>query len=526
MGNISGQIDQSWDLLNEIFKQAEINTNVGTFSWNLETLELWYSDNFYRLLGCEPGEFKPDIDYFNNNFIHPEDRVRIEKIRKNTIERKEAGTWEYRIIAKTGEIKHVKAISNTIEVSGTKILVGSLQDITREVSKLHQLEKRQEELRIANLELKTSLKIIEHAELSAGLGHWLINLDTNEFTFSENLQKMTAYPLNEEFNFERVLNLIHPDDRQNLIETSLKDYQMNRTSVSVFRLLRQDGNIRYIKGTSDRMKINKVNLIVGIAQDITSLIDKEIMLEEKNILLERQNEELASFNHMASHDLQEPIRKIMVLSKMILDKEEQKLSKDSLNYFNRMLHAANRMQSLINDLLDYSRANNPNSIKVKSDLNKILKESLHNLKEDIAIKEAVVNAARLPVLTVIPSQIQQLFINLLDNSLKYCKDHAAPVINITSKTVPGDLITGFGLKKIAYYHCITFSDNGIGFEPKYANKIFEIFQRLHGKNEYSGTGIGLTICKKIIQNHNGYITATGTPGEGAIFNIFLPYENS
>lgn len=510
----------------EIFKQAEINTNVGTFSWNLETLELWYSDNFYRLLGCTPGEFKPDVDYFNKQFLHPDDRSRIENIRKHTIESKEAGTWEYRIITKLGETKHIKAISRTIDIDGCIVLVGSIQDITRDVIKMHQIEKRQEELRLTNLELKTSLKIIEHAEVSAGLGHWLINLKTNEFTFSENLQKIAGYPLNEEFNFENVLNIIHPDDRQNLIETSLKDYQLNRTSISVFRLLRPDGKIRYIKGTSDKKRINKIGLIVGIAQDITSLIDKEIILEEKNILLERQNEELASFNHMASHDLQEPIRKIMVLSRMIMDKDEEKLSDDSLNYFNRMLHAANRMQSLINDLLNYSRANNPGIVKEESDLNKILGDAIQDLNEDIAKKKATINADRLPILWVIPSQIHQLFMNLIDNSLKYAKATESPIINITSKLVPGDLVTGFGIKKIAFYYHISFSDNGIGFDPKYAPKIFEIFQRLHNKTEYSGTGIGLTICKKIVQNHNGYISATGTPDAGSVFNIYLPYENN
>ncbi len=508
-----------------IFKQAEINADMGTFSWNLDTHELFYSDNFYRILGCEPNEFKPDIDYFNTRFLHPEDKQRIEEVRLKTITSKKADSWEYRIITKTGKIKHVKAISSIVEISGNKLLIGTIQDITTDVLKIAQLEKRQEELRIANIELTTSLKVIRNAEISAGLGHWHINLETNEFSFSENLQKISGYSSREEISFESVLNLVHPDDRPNLIETSLKDYQMNRTSISVFRLIRRDGKVRYIKGTSDKMRINKNSFIVGIAQDITSLIDKEIMLEEKNLQLERQNDELASFNHMASHDLQEPLRKIQVLSKMILDKEEGKLSETTMNYFNRITHAALRMQNLINDLLDYSRTNNASVVKIPTDLNKILAESINNLKEDISTKGALVNAEPLPVLNVIPSQIQQLFINLIDNALKYSKHSETPVINITCKVVPGELITGFGLKKIAHYYCINFTDNGIGFDQQYANKIFEIFQRLHGKDQYTGTGIGLTICKKVIQNHNGYITASGTPGEGSSFNVFFPVEN-
>jgi PAS domain S-box-containing protein len=508
-----------------IYDQAEINAEMGTFYWNLDTHELYYSDNFYRILGCEPGEFKPDIDYFNQTFLHPEDRERIEIARTKTLNKKEADVWLYRIITKSGIIKHVRATSRIIHEGEHHILVGTLQDITKEQIKLQQIKNRQEELRAANIELKTSLKVIHNAEISAGLGHWHINLETNEFNLSENLQKISGYSKLEEVNFENVLSLIHPDDRHNLIETSLKDYQLNRTSVSVFRIIRKDGKIRYIKGTSDKMRVNKSSFIVGIAQDITSLIDKEIMLEEKNLLLERQNDELASFNHMASHDLQEPLRKIQVLSKLIMENEEGKLSEATIGYFHRILYSANRMQSLINDLLDYSRVNNPSSIKIPYDLNKILKESMHNLKEEISLKKAKIHSEPLPVLNVIPTQMQQLFNNLLDNALKYSKSDEIPEISISAKIVPGELITGFGLKKIAHYHCINFTDNGIGFDQKYANKIFEIFQRLHGKTEYTGTGIGLTICKKVIQNHNGYITASGNPGVGSTFSLFIPIEN-
>ncbi|HLO92550.1 MAG TPA: PAS domain-containing protein [Lentimicrobium sp.] len=507
-----------------IYDQAEINADLGTFYWNLDTLELYYSDNFYRLLGCKPGEFKPDVDYFNSRFIHPDDKERIELEKTKTLSNKLADAWEYRIITKSGEIKHVRATSKVINRANHHVLVGTIQDVTKELYKLQQLQKRQEELRIANIELKTSLKVIQNAEISAGLGHWHINLDTNEFNFSENLQKISGYTSKDEITFETVLSLLHPDDRHNLIETSLKDYQMKRTSVSVFRIIRKDGRIRYIKGTSDKMRINRATFIVGIAQDITSLIDKEIMLEEKNLQLERQNDELASFNHMASHDLQEPLRKIMVLSKLIMENEDGNLSETSLNYFNRMLQSALRMQTLINDLLDYSRASNLSSIKIPYDLNRALKETLHNLKEEISIKKAKIEAEPLPVLNAVPGQIQQLFNNLIDNALKYSKSDVTPIIKISSKIVPGEQLTGFGLKKIAHYYCISFSDNGIGFDQKYANKIFELFQRLHSKTEYSGTGIGLTICKKVVQNHNGYITASGSPNEGSIFNLFFPVE--
>jgi PAS domain S-box-containing protein len=508
-----------------IFNQAEINAHMGSFSWNLNTHELFYSDNFYRILDCEPNEFVPDIDYFNSTFIHPKDKQRIEQIREYTLDNQQAGTWEYRIITKTGTIKHIRAISKTVSQNGDSFLIGTIEDITDDVIKMQQLQKRQEELRMTNVELKTSLKVIHNAEISAGLGHWHINLETNEINISENLQKITGYTTKEEITFEKIIELVHPDDRNNLIETSLKDYQMNRTSVTVFRLIRKDGKIRYLKGTSDKMRILKSSYVIGIAQDITSLIDKEIMLEEKNLQLERQNEELASFNHMASHDLQEPLRKIQILSKMIMEREDNSLSDTSKHYFKRIENSAQRMQTLINDLLNYSRTNNPSSVKVLTDFNLVLKDAIQNLKEEIANKEAEIEFEPLPILNAIGPQILQLFINLIDNALKYSKLNVPPVIKITTKVVPGELVTGFGLKKIAHYHCINFSDNGIGFDQKYAHKIFEIFQRLHGKDEYSGTGIGLTICKKVVQNHNGFITASSIQGEGSSFNLFFPVED-
>lgn len=513
------------NILNQILGQVEINAKLGTFYWNIETGDLFYSDNFYRLLDCEPGEFTPNIEYFNNHFLHPEDYEKISGARDEVLEKKEGDTWEYRIISKKGVIKYVKAISKTIRIENHNFLIGTIQDITKDVLKIKQVEKRQDELITKTIELKNYIRIIEHAEISAGLGHWHINLDTNEFHMSENMYNIVGIDITEDVSFEKVLNFIHPDDRQNLIENSINDYKQKKTSISVFRIIQSDGKIKYIKGSSNKHKIHRITFLVGVAHDITYLIDKEIVLEEKNLQLERQNDELASFNHMASHDLQEPLRKIQVLSKLILENDETKLSETSVNYFNRILHAAVRMQNLINDLLDYSSTNDPKNTKVVYKLDNVLQDTLTNFKEDISHKKAKIKSDPLPTLRVVPSQVQQLFNNLIGNALKYSKRDVPPEITITTKIIPGELITGYGLKKIAYYHSIMINDNGIGFDQKYEHKIFDIFQRLHGKNEYSGTGIGLTICKKVMQNHNGYITASGVPDQGAIFTLYFPVED-
>jgi len=174
------------------------------------------------------------------------------------------------------------------------------------------------------------------------------------------------------------------------------------------------------------------------------------------------------------------------------------------------------MQGLINALLNYSRLNTTTTAHESTDLNKILEDVKTDLNELILEKQAVINSSNLPVLHVIPHQFTQLFTNVIVNSSKYQRPDVAPLININAEMVQHN--------KLPYWK-ISVADNGIGFDQQYADRIFEMFQRLHGRMEYEGTGIGLAICKKIVQNHNGFITATGKPGEGATFKIFLPVTN-
>lgn len=241
-------------------------------------------------------------------------------------------------------------------------------------------------------------------------------------------------------------------------------------------------------------------------------------LKQKNEQLEQSNHELASFSYVASHDLQEPLRKIQTFVSRIMEKEYHSLSPQGTEYFKRMDLAAKRMQTLIDDLLTFSRANTqPKNFK-EVDLNQILEEVKSEIKETIDEKNAIINSVTLPVVNVISFQFHQLIENLLLNALKYHKPGIPPRITINCSRcqgAPGDTLENT-------YYKIDFSDNGIGFEQQYHKKIFELFQRLHGKSEYRGSGLGLAICKRIMQNHNGAITATGVPGEGATFTVYLP----
>ena len=249
---------------------------------------------------------------------------------------------------------------------------------------------------------------------------------------------------------------------------------------------------------------------------------KNRLLEEKNLQLEQTNTELASFSFVASHDLQEPLRKIQTFSNRILDLGENEFSNEMKDYFNRILSATSRMKSLISDLLNYSRMNNAEMKFELTDLNVLANEAKNNLEERIVETNAQLEISQLPTVEVIPHQFSQLFNNILSNAIKYRKPGEIPKIEISSQVIEGRTLSHYAADRNFTYHKISIVDNGIGFEPIHAFKIFELFQRLHGVNQYEGTGIGLAICKKIMQNHRGFIEAEGAPGVGAVFTLYLP----
>jgi PAS domain S-box-containing protein len=257
-----------------------------------------------------------------------------------------------------------------------------------------------------------------------------------------------------------------------------------------------------------------------VTRDLTERKRLEDLLKSKNNELEKMNQELSSFAYIASHDLQEPLRKIQAFASRISETEKDNFSEKSIDYFARMQSAAERMQNLINDLLTYSRTSTMERKFEEVDLNNLIEDVKSELDEAIQDKKAMIEVTALPKLHGIRFQFQQLFTNLLMNSLKFSKSEVPSVITITSDTKTS--VHHKALNQNTDYHHIIIRDNGIGFEPEYNLKIFEVFQRLHGRSEYNGTGIGLAICKKIVENHKGFIEAEGEVDTGATFHIYIP----
>ena len=239
--------------------------------------------------------------------------------------------------------------------------------------------------------------------------------------------------------------------------------------------------------------------------------------------LKRSNENLQQFAYIASHDLQEPLRKIQSFGDVLKEQYQTSLG-DGIMYLDRMQQSAGRMSTLIKDLLNYSRISTGQELRELVSLPVILDTVLSDLELVIRDTGAVVRIDPLPAIRGDASQLRQLFQNLLTNALKFRVTDVAPVIYVRTEVISADVIREpiFPTRPATFYYRIEVIDNGIGFDDRHVNRIFQLFQRLHGRNEYSGTGIGLAICEKVVANHGGAITASSQPGHGAVFRIYLP----
>lgn len=343
--------------------------------------------------------------------------------------------------------------------------------------------------------------------------------------------------------------IMHPDEVMEFEKRFRKAAETGTDLEIEMRFINKDGDYKWHLNLASPVKDENgvIKMWVGSTTEIHQQVEQKVALEravkERTVELENANrklvfqyqekekqsielmltnKELESFTYVTSHDLQEPLRKIQIFIDRILDGENENLSANGQTYFIKVQKAAMRMQSLIQDLLAFSRLNSKDRKFEDTELNVIVEEAKAELKETIEEHQATIEVKELCSAYIIPFQFRQLMINLLTNALKFSRPGLHPHIIIqsvniiTSKTNAENLTPG-----LEYCH-ISVKDNGIGFDPRYKDKVFELFQRLHKKEDYPGTGIGLFSVKKVVENHNGYIFATSALNEGATFDIYIP----
>ena len=300
---------------------------------------------------------------------------------------------------------------------------------------------------------------------------------------------------------------VDPDLLMLKVKMFFKLYQQQNELKATRDLLAKEIEIR---------KEAQENLEVKVNERTRELLDK-------NEELELKNHELQQFAWVVSHDLKEPIRKIEIFIRLL---KEKFVPDDSLavDYIDRTIRASERMTKLISDLLEYSRLSS-DAIPESINLNDLVAEVLSDLDYQAEQKNAHITVQPLPTLSAVPSQIRQIFQNLIGNAIKFSRPEAAPQISIDCERIAEKAFNST-VSDTGDYYQISVSDNGIGFEEMYLDKIFVIFQRLNDRESYEGTGIGLAIAKKIIEKHNGLITAKSKPGEGSVFKIILPVQQN
>lgn len=507
----------------QLYKEAQALVHIGNWTWLIKEGKILWTDELYRIYGLEPQSQEITFELYAS-FIHPDDKEELFNTIQNALSTKMPYDLHHRIIIADGTVKHLNAKGSIqLDANGQPDkMLGTAQDVTERLIMEHAARESQHFIQ------KTA------DATPAIIASYNINTGTYRFV-SMGLKNLLGYdpkqPLEEGVQF--FVNIIHPDDLQSIMEKNAASLelanQQGRTEAAEpivefeYRMRHINGEYRWFHtfGTVfDRNSNGQVENVLNISIDTTERKEMETALTQKNLLLEQSNANLEEFAYVASHDLKEPLRKISIFGDRLLSTQYQYLGADGQLFLEKIIDSSRKMQALINDLLSLSLISSNKSF-VQHSLQEIMTDVLRTLEHKIEEKQAIVHVQTLPEAKVIPSQFRQLFQNLLSNSLKFMKQDTKPEIFVNYRWLRYKEVEQYKLIRSRSYLEITFTDNGIGFDNMFAGKIFAIFQRLNQK-AYEGTGIGLAICKKIVENHGGVIFASGNPDSGATFTFIIP----
>ncbi len=360
-------------------------------------------------------------------------------------------------------------------------------------------------------ELKEALYRLNEAQHLSLIGSWEWNIPQNNIEWTDQLYRLYGVDRNSfDSSFENYLNFIHPEDRDFVNQKVQQAYQNHKSFDFFHRIIRADGEIRihHSRGEVFTDTNGQPVKMTGTAQDVTSAKETEERLKKYTNELEYKNSEMQQFSYIASHDLQEPLRTITNYINLFAEDYKGKLDGNADLYIKFISNGAKRMQVLIHDLLEYTRIEKDAQLQ-DIDCNLLLKDIIGDMHSTIDENKATIHVGLLPVIKGFKSRINSLFQNLIGNAIKFRRKDTNPLIQISSEDKGDNWL-------------FKIEDNGIGIEKEYYDKIFMLFQRLHARNEYEGTGIGLAHCKKIVELRGGRIWVESTPGAGSSFYILLP----
>ncbi|MFL5810662.1 MAG: PAS domain S-box protein, partial [Flavisolibacter sp.] len=502
--NFNDQID----LQNKIFGYAEEIANMGTWTWNPDTNQVTYSDNMFNLFRLDRS-VTPGFDTLPP-FIHPDDRARILQIANNLKEGEDSKEAEYRVIRADGAERIFRNKTKLLRTEkNDRLFIGTTQDITDEITLRRKLEERTQ---YAESMIDSSINRMLVYDKDMNIIGW--NRRSEEIM---GVKKEQAIGKNV---FELFPKVGEDPELKKAYEDALKgDYIYLPAKRSTYLNIYYERFFIPLKDAE-----GKTYAVLNTMHDVTDMVNrsKELLqlnnvLEQKNRELEQKNEEITHFAFVASHDLKEPLRKMRTFSDWILHHEN--LSETGSSFLNKLTGAVKRMDRLIEDILVLTKIHADDRRDEEVKLAVVLEDVIAEMKEDILSSQTTIESDSLPSIKGNSNQVFYLFKNLISNAIKFQNKGSIPNIKIDASVVRNES-NAFNSKDD--YLCVRFVDNGFGFDVKLSRKIFQVFQRLHSRNEFEGTGMGLAICKKIMENHNGFIKVKSEEGKGSEFACYFP----
>lgn len=502
----------------ELINEAEIILKFGFWMWDMVTDKVFWTKGMYRLLEVDDMDhIQPSNTFEGEHVIKDDSYLQFEKRFKEG-QVKDTYRNKYHLKTLKGNILTVSEHGHIEYGPDGKMVrvIGLTRDITLQEQSMKNLSDYK--------------AMMQENETFLNYGTWESDAAGENISWTDGMYKIFGYEeadrkgltINRELYNGHLINSAERKDME-MVQAFLADKEHYWNELEI----KDKSGALKILATYAKIIRNsecEIEKIIGTTRDVTQLKEYEKTLEKKIEELARSNKELEEFAYVASHDMQEPLRKISTFVQRLQSRYADTFDEDGNMYIKRILASSDNMRNLIDNLLEFSRISRNKHPMEEVNLSAIVSNVLSDFELDIEETNARVVVDPLPVIEAIPSQMSQLFHNLLSNAIKFRKKDLAPLITIQQNLLTEEQKHTYQLPLSKEYFLITITDNGIGFEQFYAEKIFQLFQRLQGKFEFPGTGIGLSICKKIIENHNGQILASGEPGTGSSFSVILPQK--